>query len=64
MYGEISCGWGLLPLFTAEGDPIENRSYDIRLFGGTPYEKDIWLVDPVEKKGMHSNIKSGVLTFL
>lgn len=50
--GEVSCGWGVLPLFTAEGKPIENRSYEIRLFGGTPLEKDVDLIGTNEKKNL------------
>ncbi|KAJ3052201.1 hypothetical protein HK097_006725 [Rhizophlyctis rosea] len=40
---ELSCGWGLLPLFTADGGPIENKRYEIKLYGGTPFEKGVAL---------------------
>jgi len=40
---QISCGWGLLPLFTADGGPVENKTYEIKLYGGTPFEKDVGL---------------------
>ncbi|KAJ3036131.1 hypothetical protein HDV00_003043 [Rhizophlyctis rosea] len=49
---ELSCGWGLLPLFTADGGPIENKTYEIKLYGGTPFEKGIPLGDMGgERKG-------------
>ncbi|RKO86026.1 hypothetical protein BDK51DRAFT_26352, partial [Blyttiomyces helicus] len=48
---ELSCGWGLLPLFTADGGPVENKTYDIKLYGGTPFEKDVPLFEAGEKKG-------------
>ena len=48
---EISCGWGLLPLFTADGGPIENKTYEIKLYGGTPFEKNVDLDMKPEKKG-------------
>ena len=42
---ELSCGWGVLPLYSIEGKPVENKSYPIRLQGGTPEEKDVTLED-------------------
>jgi hypothetical protein len=48
---EVSCGWGLLPLFTADGGPIENKTYEIKLYGGTPFEKNVDLDIKPEKKG-------------
>jgi hypothetical protein len=49
---EISCGWGLLPLFTADGGPIENKTYEIKLYGGTPFEKNVDLDIKPEKKSI------------
>ena len=49
---EISSGWGLLPLFTADGGPIENKTYEIKLYGGTPFEKDVELGISPERKGI------------
>lgn len=34
---EISCGWGLLPVFSAEGNSLNSRTYEIRLHGGIPF---------------------------
>jgi len=36
---DICCGWGLFPLFTPDGGPIENRTYEIKLNSGTPFEE-------------------------
>jgi hypothetical protein len=56
---EISCGWGLLPLFTADGGPMENKTYEIKLYGGTPFEKNIDLENiQVEKKGFLQGLLS------
>ncbi|KAJ1560716.1 Nephrocystin-1, partial [Nowakowskiella sp. JEL0078] len=28
---EFACGWGLFPLYTADGNPVETKSYDIKI---------------------------------
>jgi len=43
--GEFSCGWVHLPLLEENGVVITNRTFDLQLNGGTPYEKGIE-VDP------------------
>ncbi|XP_013420887.2 nephrocystin-1-like [Lingula anatina] len=43
--GEFSCGWAHLPLFAEDGTPALNKTYDLYVNGGTPYEKGIE-VDP------------------
>jgi hypothetical protein len=40
---EISCGWCMLPLYTIDGNPLEPKSYEMVLFGGTPYDHDVEL---------------------
>ncbi|XP_060711892.1 nephrocystin-1 isoform X2 [Hemiscyllium ocellatum] len=47
--GELSCGWAFLQLFTANGDAVPHRTYEIILNGGTPYEKGLE-VDPTVSK--------------
>ncbi|XP_048386952.2 nephrocystin-1 isoform X2 [Stegostoma tigrinum] len=47
--GELSCGWAFLQLFTANGDAVPHRTYEIILNGGTPYEKGLE-VDPTISK--------------
>uniref|UniRef100_A0A4W3JSL9 Nephrocystin-1 n=2 Tax=Callorhinchus milii TaxID=7868 RepID=A0A4W3JSL9_CALMI len=43
--GELSCGWAFLSLFDVNGIAVPNRTYEVAIHGGTPYEKDIE-VDP------------------
>ncbi|XP_060561259.1 nephrocystin-1-like isoform X1 [Ruditapes philippinarum] len=44
--GEFSCGWTHLPLEDpTTGQPVQNKTYDLYMNGGTPYEKGIE-VDP------------------
>ncbi|KAG5459559.1 MAG: hypothetical protein BJ554DRAFT_24 [Olpidium bornovanus] len=50
--GETSCGWGVLPLYAADGSPVEKKTYDVKLYGGTPYESDVELGGPVGKRGI------------
>ena len=42
---DVSCGWGVLPVFGIDGKVLESKSYEVKLFGGTPYEKDVALED-------------------
>ncbi|XP_064390187.1 nephrocystin-1-like isoform X2 [Halichondria panicea] len=49
--GEISCGWSSLPLYEATGNPTPNKTYELKVHGGTPFESDVEL-DPAR------NIKS------
>ncbi|KAI8923350.1 hypothetical protein BC831DRAFT_471527 [Entophlyctis helioformis] len=48
---EVSCGWGMLPLFSVEGGPMENKTYEIRLHGGNPFQRDVEFDEPLPKKG-------------
>ncbi|KAI8814377.1 hypothetical protein BJ742DRAFT_671588, partial [Cladochytrium replicatum] len=47
---EVCIGWGILPLLTADGGPVENRTYEIKLFRGSPFDK--------EGKSLESPVKS------
>lgn len=40
---EISCGWALLPLFTSDGLDLEQKTYNLQIYGGSPFEKDVIL---------------------
>ncbi|CAK8690044.1 unnamed protein product [Clavelina lepadiformis] len=44
-HGELSCGWVHLKLFDEQGNPIPNKTYELELNGGTPYEHGV-AVDP------------------
>ncbi|XP_065640257.1 nephrocystin-1 isoform X5 [Hydra vulgaris] len=40
---DICCGWASLPLFDEVGAPVENKSFELTLKGGTPFEKGVVL---------------------
>ncbi|XP_022608672.1 nephrocystin-1 [Seriola dumerili] len=39
--GDLSCGWAFLKLTDDTGSPLPNRTYELPVNGGTPYEKDV-----------------------
>uniref|UniRef100_A0A3P8R7U3 SH3 domain-containing protein n=1 Tax=Astatotilapia calliptera TaxID=8154 RepID=A0A3P8R7U3_ASTCA len=39
--GDLSCGWAFLKLTDDAGNPVPNRTYELPVNGGTPYEKDV-----------------------
>ncbi|XP_038151645.1 nephrocystin-1 [Cyprinodon tularosa] len=41
--GDLSCGWAYLKLTDDGGNPLPNRTYELPVYGGTPYEKDVML---------------------
>ncbi|XP_065834088.1 nephrocystin-1-like [Oscarella lobularis] len=41
--GEMSCGWASLHLFESGGRPVVNRTVELPVHGGTPYESGIEL---------------------
>ncbi|XP_037542884.1 nephrocystin-1 [Nematolebias whitei] len=41
--GELSCGWAFLKLTDDTGNPIPNKTYELQVNGGTPYEKDVFV---------------------
>ena len=50
----MSGGWGVLPLFTADGAPIENKTYQIKLYPGSPFEKGVGLPESSPSKGFYT----------
>lgn len=50
--GEFSCGWVHLPLLDETGNVVTNRSFDLQLHGGTPYEKDVEVDPSISRRGM------------
>ena len=46
--GELSCGWSSLPLFEHSGNPTPNRTFELKVHGGTPFESGIE-VDPASR---------------
>nr|XP_046258424.1 nephrocystin-1 [Scatophagus argus] len=39
--GDLSCGWAFLKLTDEAGNPLPNKTYELLVNGGTPYEKDV-----------------------
>uniref|UniRef100_A0A3P8RKS8 Nephronophthisis 1 n=1 Tax=Amphiprion percula TaxID=161767 RepID=A0A3P8RKS8_AMPPE len=39
--GDLSCGWAFLKLTDDAGNPLPNRTYELPVNGGTPYETDV-----------------------
>ncbi|KAM4730467.1 LOW QUALITY PROTEIN: nephrocystin-1 [Anableps anableps] len=48
--GDLSCGWAFLKLTDDSGNPLPNRTYELPINGGTPYEKDVMLEAPVSRR--------------
>jgi hypothetical protein len=48
-----------LPLFTSDGGPIENKSYDIKLYAGTPFDKEVFSADS-QKQGNTVSHKANI----
>lgn len=47
--GDLSCGWVFLKLFDESGNLLPNRTYELPVNGGTPYEKDVSVEASVSK---------------
>ncbi|XP_061915506.1 nephrocystin-1 isoform X2 [Entelurus aequoreus] len=58
--GDLSCGWAFLKLRDAAGNPIPNRTYELLVNGGTPYEKDV-RVEGSLAKGSPSSVFQQIL---
>ncbi|KAL7750226.1 hypothetical protein RI367_004399 [Sorochytrium milnesiophthora] len=58
---DIACGWTTLSLFNAKQQPIDSKTYDIKLQGGTPWEIDSGDVPlgSSGNRGMWRNLLSG-----
>ncbi|KAK2921650.1 nephrocystin-1 [Channa argus] len=39
--GDLSCGWAFLKLTDDTGNPVPNRTHELLVNGGTPYERDV-----------------------
>lgn len=59
---EVCVGWGMLPLFTSDGGPIENKSYDIKLYPGSPFETKVQLDHINQKPGFFHSLIYGKQT--
>uniref|UniRef100_A0A3B3DHR8 Nephronophthisis 1 n=1 Tax=Oryzias melastigma TaxID=30732 RepID=A0A3B3DHR8_ORYME len=47
--GELSCGWAFLKLYDETGSPLSNRTYELPVNGGTPYDKNVALETPISR---------------
>jgi hypothetical protein len=59
VFEEICCGWSMLPLYTIDGNPLEPKSYEMILFGGTPYDHEIDLAPSPTKSTFLGRFSSG-----
>ncbi|KAJ3215924.1 hypothetical protein HDU67_010155 [Dinochytrium kinnereticum] len=50
---EETLGWGVLPLFTSDGGPIENKTYDIRVYDKNPFAFGSARSQSVDKKATY-----------
>ncbi|KAJ3179358.1 Nephrocystin-1 [Geranomyces variabilis] len=48
---EISCGWALLPLASIDGVAVPSGMHELRLAGGTPFEKNVALQTDMSRHG-------------
>ncbi|XP_029306247.1 nephrocystin-1 isoform X2 [Cottoperca gobio] len=39
--GDLSCGWAFLKLMDDTGNPLPNKTYELPVNGGMPFEKDV-----------------------
>lgn len=53
--GDLSCGWAFLKLTDDAGNPLPNRTYELPVNGGTPYEKDV-AVEATATRGSPSGV--------
>lgn len=59
--GEVSCGWVLVDLYEPTGVLVGNKTCDLYVNGGTPYEKNIE-VDPAISRRTSSNAFMSLLS--
>ncbi|XP_029962009.1 nephrocystin-1 isoform X2 [Salarias fasciatus] len=58
--GDLSCGWAFLKLTDDAGNPLPNRTYDLPVNGGTPYEEDV-PVEPTITRGSPGGVLQQML---
>ncbi|XP_013889255.1 nephrocystin-1 [Austrofundulus limnaeus] len=57
--GELSCGWAFLKLTDDTGNPIPNKTYELQVNGGTPYEKDVIVETSTNRKSVFQQMLQG-----
>ncbi|XP_062576420.1 nephrocystin-1-like isoform X2 [Saccostrea cucullata] len=63
-YGEFSCGWVHLPLVEENGGVISNRSFDLYVNGGTPYEKGVEVDPSISRRRTVQNLSAASSSFM
>ncbi|XP_068693356.1 nephrocystin-1-like isoform X2 [Montipora foliosa] len=59
---EVACGWCVLKLFEENGSPVPNKTYEIPLNGGTPFDTGVDLDPSVSLKMSTSRFQQVVRT--
>uniref|UniRef100_A0A3Q3BCS3 Nephronophthisis 1 n=1 Tax=Kryptolebias marmoratus TaxID=37003 RepID=A0A3Q3BCS3_KRYMA len=57
--GDLSCGWAFLKLTDDFGNPIPNKTYELQVNGGTPYEKDVIVEASATRKSVFQQMLQG-----
>ncbi|XP_058963483.2 nephrocystin-1 isoform X1 [Pocillopora verrucosa] len=60
--GEVACGWCAIKLFEENGAPVPNKTYEIHLNGGTPFDIGVDLDPSVSLKASTSRFQQVVRT--
>ncbi|KAK2824540.1 hypothetical protein Q5P01_021715 [Channa striata] len=58
--GDLSCGWAFLKLTDDTGNPLPNRTHELPVNGGTPYERDV-AVEASVSKGSSTGVFQHIL---
>ncbi|KAJ3268774.1 Nephrocystin-1 [Terramyces sp. JEL0728] len=57
---EISCGWCILPLFTSDGKIVEPKKYELPIYTGSPFDKEIIIAEsPAKESNFFTNLFAG-----
>ncbi|XP_052009267.1 nephrocystin-1 isoform X2 [Xyrauchen texanus] len=59
--GDLSCGWAFLKLFDESGAPIAQRTQELTIHGGTPFERDTDMGATSTKKGNPTGVLQQML---
>lgn len=59
---EVACGWCILKLFEENGSPVPNKTYEIPLNGGTPFDIGVDLDPSVSLKASTNRFQQVVRT--
>lgn len=59
---EVACGWCILKLFEENGSPVANKTYEIPLNGGTPFDIGVDLDPSVSLKASTNRFQQVVRT--